>query len=143
MKTPREILLGRHQAATPKLDVIRREIVGELNNKTTKERSRGPNLVSWFLGCPNTVWRELILPSRRIWAGLAAVWLVLAIVNISQRDHSPAGRITSAAPTMSFQEQQRWMNELFADRSLPLDGDRPKTFLPQPSSERRIEILVT
>ena len=37
---------------------------------------------------------------------------------------------------MSFQEQQKLVNELLADRSLPVDTDRPKTFSPRPRSER-------
>jgi predicted DNA-binding protein YlxM (UPF0122 family) len=40
MKTPRDILFARHQAAAPKLDAIRREVVAELNNQETKEQSR-------------------------------------------------------------------------------------------------------
>ena len=144
MKTPREILLERHLAAAPKLDAIRHAVVTEeLNNQATKEQSSSFDFVTWLLRCSNNVWSELVLPSRRMWAGLAAVWLVLAAVNLSQRDHSPAGGMAAAAPVMSFQEQQRWMNELFADRSLPMNADWPKPFVPQPSSERRIEILMT
>lgn len=143
MKKPREIFLARHQAAAPKLDAIRQSVVAEeLNNKATKEQSYRFDFVAWFLCCSKDVWRELILPSRRIWAGLAAVWLVLVAVNLSQRDHSPTGKVVAAAPMMSFQEQQRWFNELFADRALPMNADRPKTFLPQPSSQRQMEILM-
>ena len=145
MKTPREILFERHRAVLPKLDAIRCEVVAGLNcvgqasrlspSEETKKSETGRMPVLRLL------WRELIWPSRRTWAGLAAIWLLLAAVNLSQRDHSPAGSIAVAAPMMSFQEQQRWLNELLADRSPPLNADRPKTFLPQPSSERRFELL--
>src|SRR5450631_2714615 len=88
MKTPRDILFGRHQAATPKLDAIRHKFMTELNNQATKEQSRPDSLVPWFMGCSNQLWLELIWPFRRIWTGLAAVWILIFIVNVSQRDGS-------------------------------------------------------
>lgn len=144
MKTPREILLEQHQAAAPKLDALRKSAVAAVCDRrlaaddAQERRSQTAATVIWL-----TPWRELILPSRRVWAGLAAIWLVLAIVNLSQRDPLPAGRVAAAAPVMDFQTQQRWLNELLADRSLPMTADRPKTYLLQPSSERRLEILMT
>jgi hypothetical protein len=136
MKTPREILLAQHRAVEPKLDAIRHAVVAEeLNNQVTKKPSWAQNLIVWFLGCSNLFWRELILPSRRIWAGLAAVWLVIAAVNLAERDHSSPGNISSAPVMMSLREQQRWMNELFADRSLPVDTEPPKIFSPKPRTE--------
>ncbi len=33
MKTPRDILFARHQAAAPKLDAIRRSVLAGLNKK--------------------------------------------------------------------------------------------------------------
>lgn len=136
MKTPREILLLRHQAASPKLDAIRRDVVGKLNNQGTKEQSFPACLVSSLLGCLNKLWQELFLPSRRTWAGLAGVWLVLLAINLAQHEPSPAGKVTSASAMMSFREQQRLMNELFADRSLPVaEADRPRTYSPKPRTE--------
>ena len=139
MKTPRDILLAQHRAAGPQLDAIRRAVVtDELNHQATKEQSGGQPLVAWFLRCSNLVWRELILPSRRTWSGLAAVWLLIVAVNVAERDHSSAGKFSSAssAPTMmSFREQQQLMNELFADRSVAADAEPPKTFSPKPRTE--------
>ena len=136
MKTPRDILLAQHRAAGPKLDAVRRAgVATELNNQETKEQSWDQSLVAWLLRCPKTFWRELVLPSRRIWAGLAAVWFLIVAVNVSQREAAPAGKISSAPAVMSFREQQRWMNELFADRPAPLDAEPPKTFLPKPRTE--------
>jgi hypothetical protein len=137
MKTPREILLERHRAVEPKLDAIRREVItDELNNPATKEQRFGFELVSWFIGRSKNVWQELILPSRRVWAGLTAIWILIVAVNFSLRDSSPAGKI-SAAPVMmmSFQEQQRMLNEIFADRSQPSEADRPKNFPVKPRTE--------
>jgi hypothetical protein len=136
MKTPREILLAQHRAAEPKLDAIRRAVVvEELNNQVTQKQSWAQTLIAWFLRCSNIFWRELIWPSRRIWAGLAAVWLVILMVNIAGRDPSPAGKNFAAPTMMSVRDQQRFMNELFADRSVPTDADRPRNFTPRPRTE--------
>ena len=149
MKTPREILLERHQAAEPKLDAIRHRIVMELNNQATKEQ-RPPNfLVSLFLCCSKHFWCELVWPSRRIWAGLAAVWITLLAVNVSLRDRSPAGAMASASPEMilSFQQQERLLAELMGPDELraakPRAAEPPTSFVPQPRSEGRLEILMT
>ena len=146
MKTPRDILLAHHRAAGPKLDAIRRAVVAEkLNNQATKEPSRSLNLVALILHGSKTLWNELILPNRRTWAGLAAAWLLIVAVNVLQREPATAGKFSSAssAPTMmSFREQQRWMNELFADRTVATDAEPPKTFSPKPRTETNKQVAV-
>jgi hypothetical protein len=145
MKTPREILLARHQAAALKLDAIRRELVRELNNQETKKQSFSVIFVSLFLGCSNKFWQELVFPCRRIWTGLAAVWLLLFLVNFSQRDNvsSITGKpVRSGELIMSLQAQQRWMNELLADRLLPPEVVQPRNFTPKPRTEKR-EMMAT
>ena len=135
MKTPREILLAQHRAAGPKLDAIRHDVVSALNNQETKSPVSESIFVSSFLGCSKKMWDELVLPSRRIWSGLAAVWLLIIVVNVSQRDHSPVGKVASAPVLISAREQQRLMNELFADRTLPVEAEPPKTFSPKPHTQ--------
>lgn len=135
MKKPRDVLFVRHQAATPKLDAIRHEVVVELNNKATKEQSWADCLVISLLCCSNKLWLELVLPCRRIWAGLAAVWVLIVIVNVSQHDGSQA-LIAKSTPTtemmMTFRDRQKLLDELFADRSFPTDVERPRIFSPKP-----------
>jgi hypothetical protein len=138
MKTPREILLARHRAAGPKLDAIRRAVVNDLNNKDVKAQSRAGQFGALCLRCLGTPWRELVLPNRRVWTGLAAVWGVILIINVSQRDRvsSVTGKPVSSAPViMSWQVQQRWMNELLTDRSMPSEADRPRNVVPRPHTE--------
>jgi hypothetical protein len=136
MKTPREILLEQHRSAAPKLDAIRREVLAE---KVTPARAGGSGaLAAVWLNWPVVLWRELIWPCRRIWTGLAAVWVLLFIVDFSQRDNvsgvtgKPA---RSGEVIMSLQAQQRWMNEPLADRSAPPETDRSRNFAPKPRSE--------
>jgi hypothetical protein len=143
MKTPRDILLAHHRAAEAKLDAVRDEVIAGLNREKTKAPNPLPSFAACWLGGSNKLWRELIFPCRRIWAGLAAAWVLIFLVNFSIRDHSPT--VMAKAPAlemMSFREQQRLLNELLADRSPPADSERPKPFLPRSRSER-IEILAT
>jgi hypothetical protein len=145
MKTPRDLLFARHQPAAPKLDAIRRSVVNGLNHKETKEQSQPGCLVAWLLGGSNKFWLELVWPSRRIWTGLAAVWLLLVIVNVAQRDNvsSVTGKpARSGEVMMSVQAQQRWMNELFADRSALPEAARPRNVAPKPRTEKT-EMMTT
>lgn len=135
MKTPRDILFARHQAAAPKLDAIRRKVVAGLNHQDTKAQSRTVNLVFWCLGGLNKLWLELVWPCRRIWMGLAAVWLLILTINLAQHEPSSTGKMTAAPALMSFREQQRWMNDLFADRVPTVDAEPPKIFSPKPRTE--------
>jgi len=72
MKTPREILLRQHQAASPKLDAIRTGVVATLG------RPPAPESISW---------REMARSLRWHLAALSAAWVVIMVLNI---DHSPS-----------------------------------------------------
>jgi hypothetical protein len=145
MKTPREILLARHKAVEPKLDDIRRQVMGELNNKGSKTQSFSDSLVSWLVSCPNAIWRELIWPARRVWSGLAVVWLLIFAVNFSIRDHSEI-KVAKSAPSpeviMAFRQQQQLLSELIGADDPPV-GESQKTYVPRPASERRRELLIS
>jgi hypothetical protein len=137
MKAPRDILLERHRPVESKLDAIRSEVVAQC-----REGRRVASLKSVLDYLPLLLWRELIFPSRRTWAGLAAAWVLILAVNFSLRDPGQGGAAKTTTPEMmSFQEQQKLLNELLADRSLPIDTDRPKTFSPRPRSERVFVVM--
>jgi hypothetical protein len=137
MNTPRDILFARHQATAPKLDAIRREVMA------VEQREGRRAAVPQFRAAdtatlPILIWRELIFPCRRIWAGLAAVWILICIVNVSQRDNSrtlTANFMPTAGVMMTFRDQQKLLNELFADRSFSMDAEQPRIFLPKPRTE--------
>jgi hypothetical protein len=92
MNTPRDLLFARHQAAIPKLDALRRDVVAGLG----AARRRGQT--SLAAGLLPLLWRELIRPCRQTWTALAAVWVVLFIVNAAQRDGASACRGQSPPP---------------------------------------------
>jgi hypothetical protein len=133
MKTPHDILFERHQDSKPKLDMIRSDVVA-LCREARRPAPFGNILKTFLL----LLWRELIMPSRRTWAGLAVTWVLILAVNVALRDPGqPSSSIKVSAPDlMSFQDQQKMLNELLADRSLPVDGDRRQSFSPRPRSER-------
>ena len=141
MKTPREILLARHQPAEPKLDAVRRSVVGELQNEATKEQRSHLPVVSLFLKCSHKLWRELIWPCRRTWAGLAAAWLVIAVFNLS---HSNERQIVAAKATappgemrLALQEQHRVLAEIIGPSLSLSPAEPPRRPNHQPRSEHR------
>jgi hypothetical protein len=149
MKTPREILLERHQTAAPKLDAIRHEVVNtELRSvgqasrlspfEKSKESETGVTPVLRLL------WRELIWPCRRTWAGLAATWILIFVFNFSTRDKTElmAEKVPPPSPEMilTFRQQERMLAELIGPNE-PQAVEPSKPFLPQPRSERQFEML--
>jgi anti-sigma factor RsiW len=84
-------------------------------------------------------YRGVIWPYRRIWAGLAVVWMVILAGNFSLHENSPvlAAKSSPASPEMivALKEQQNILAELLADHSAPMVADRPKSFLPKPRTE--------
>ncbi len=142
MKTPRELLLARHQSAAPKLDAIRRKIIAELNHEVTKKQSFFAAFVSSFPARSRNLWLELIWPSRRVWASLAAVWLLLFAANFSMRDHSqPQLAVAPPLPQtiLAFHQQEQMLTELIGPNDPP-PAEPAKPIQPRPTSERRLEI---
>ncbi|HXR47613.1 MAG TPA: hypothetical protein VN784_09255 [Candidatus Limnocylindrales bacterium] len=88
---------------------------------------------------------ELIWPCRRIWGGLAAVWILILVANVSMQDRSQA-TMAKTAPSaemiMTWRQQERLLAELMnpneSRAAVP-----PKPFSPRPSSERHFETLTT
>ncbi len=151
MKTPRDILLEQHRAAALQLNEIRHKVV-EAEFKSAGRASRlSPferinKLETGATPVLGLIWRELIFPSRRIWAGLAAIWILIFIFNVSQ--HDPSERMARKSPPpspqmmLTFRQQERLLTELIGPDETRIA--QPATpFLPQPSSERRLEILMT
>lgn len=123
MKTPRELLFARHQHVTPKLDDVRHNLIEQLASPRTSLVLR--------------LWQELIMPYRRIWAGLACIWVGLIIFNVSQGETSQVAMSKSSSSSMAVTliDQQKILNEVLADRSSLREADRPRSFSPKPRTE--------
>jgi hypothetical protein len=135
MKTPHDLLLARHRSTVPKLDAIRQSTVAAVCDRRNFTERRSQTAATTIF---QTIWLELVWPCRRIWAGLAATWVLIFIINFPQHDGLQAN-IAKFSPSpeimMTFGDQQRILNELFAERSLPVEADRPRVFSPKPRTE--------
>jgi len=78
MKTPKQILLEEHQKMEARLMRMSEDVLAAELGRPTRAKKISLATV------PLTLWNELIWPSRKTWAGLAAVWVALAIFHFSQ-----------------------------------------------------------
>ena len=137
MRTPREILLARHQAVNTKLDQIRREVVDDIRRRARSADARPEERALPFLAAVALkLWRELVLPSRRTWAGLATVWLVILSYNLGSSKDSGAVAGGTAAPVQELRTVLKQYNQRMAEFALlPVgEGAAPSKQNPQPRS---------
>jgi hypothetical protein len=82
------------------------------------------------------LWRELVLPSRGIWAGLAAVWLVILGYNLNSPEVSVAMARGTTAPAQELRTVLKQYNQRMAEFALlPVgEGAAPSKQNPQPRS---------
>jgi hypothetical protein len=88
----------------------------------------------------------LLWPSRKAWAAVATIWLVILAVNIAMRDKSSAVARTAPRPAretmLAWKEHERLLTELIGPQEMP-SAERPKPAAPRPRSERKKEFLIT
>src|SRR6266545_4234255 len=143
MKTPREILLNRHQSANAKLDKLRSEVLSTAWSRAPRAMHENvdpekPMPVRAALA----MWRELIWPCRRAWAGMAALWLVIGGINwqLSDTPKMTASARSASAPALfeTLEEQRRLLAELISPASS--QSAEPPRRNPKPRSDRDSEI---
>ena len=139
MKTPREILFQRHQAAEPKLDAIRKKVVASVCDRPT---ANSPAVAGRRYNL-----RELFLSLRWHLAGMSATWLVIALLSLNV---GPATNLASAIPRGKIPPPQIILASLRENRRELLEMVQPaesrkarpaKLFPLQPRSERSYETL--
>ena len=82
MKHPRDVILDRHRRAEPRLNAVRSAVLSLSQTQHAKpDTPIVENRCFVLAQVAAAFWRELILPCRRIWIGLAAIWVFLAVVN--------------------------------------------------------------
>src|SRR5579859_1734743 len=138
MKTPREILLKRHRSVEPRLDrmwdgSLAPTVAAVYDSRESHGREVGARraplqFIAWKL------WRELVLPSRRIWAGLACAWVVIAVLNLASSE--PATEVVSQRKPPSGEElraliEQRQMLAQLIGTAEPA-ANNPKRTTPGP-----------
>ena len=135
MKTPREILLERHRQAEGRLDEVRRQVLTGLPAARNVEAGEpGRSAEHRLPAALRKIWLELIWPSRRAWAGLAALWLIVLAVNLEMKAAFPvaraAGQVPASEVVQAFAEQRRVLAELLPPvksprvRAMPPKDDR-------------------
>lgn len=136
MKTPREILLNQHRIAETQLNQIRREVVANLHHEKAAHRE-----TSLLFGAALKLWRELVMPARMAWAGIAALWVVIGVLNYSESDQTTVvAKVSTAQELRAASEQRR---ELMLELALLPTSEpaMPPKQNPQPRSQRNCEFL--
>ena len=137
MKTPREVLLERHRAAGPKLDVIRETAVASVGDRRIMNSPAAADR--------DDHWRQFFLSLRWHLAGMGAAWLVIVLLNLNV-GHSmslasaiPRGKIPPPQIILAaLRENRRELLEMIQP-SESREVRSPKLF---PRSERHNETLI-
>ena len=138
MKTPRDILLNRHQTAAPKLDRLRREVIDQEVRAAPVPEEDLPSIVQSPGDWLQVLWRHALRPWRPAWMGLAVAWLV--ILGLHLAGNGASGTVSSPstrlAPTAvaELQEQLKLRAELLG--TIPQDRVEPGAPRVGPRSEQ-------
>ena len=119
----------------------RQDILPTARNAAAAETSRPARSL---LQATLTGWRELIRPCRYAWSGLAALWLVLWLINGQLRPADAPRHLKTSTSVMTdrvrfFEEQRRILVELTGPIDF-LPAEPPRRTSPKPHSERTLEI---
>src|SRR5438552_7352417 len=91
-------------------------------------RRAGDPQPSTFDSQPTSWWRELLRPCPQAWAGLAAAWMVVLLLNWAARDPVHAANASKAAPVpdllLALKEHQRLLAQLIGTPMM-LEQSRP------------------
>ncbi len=137
MKTPREILLGKHENIRPRLDALREEFAAELTRSQTERAPQGQPAPADSTGFG---WRELLLIGRWHLASLGAVWILIATLRLTG-GVTEAPRIAQAkAPSkptviLTLKENRRQLLE-FSGATVPSVSPVPPAVSPSRRSCR-------
>jgi len=130
MKTPREILLQRHQSAMPKLDKIRGGVLAMTGcEKVSGETPATATETVALPGRELSEWRVFVRSARWHLAGLGVAWAAVVVLNLDapanteamiSRDKIPAAKQLWAA----VRENRRLLIE---DSEAPASAEAPAT----------------
>ena len=142
MKTPREILLERHRESEPRLDEVRRKALAVVAASSSEPSEPGRDPAGLIRVALKKAWMELIWPSRRVWAGMGALWLVVGAANLEIKNPMPGMPAARRAPVrelaQGLEEQRRLLSELLQAPKTRLAEPQPAT--PRPRSERPLTL---
>ena len=127
MKTPRQILLEKHQSAAPHLNRIAEEVLRQTTPRQENARRAEPG--------PR--WTDWLWPSPVAWGAVAAVWVAIIGLHLAGSDPRPA-RPVLARQTPATLQALREQRELLVELVTPA-GREPEPIRPR----RRSEIVLS
>lgn len=135
MKTPRELILERHQSADAKLKAIRAEDLAACARSAVEPSRQRPPAFD-LSAAATRFWQEALWPWRRAWLGLAALWLVILAVSLATGEVPAFAAAKPSQPTpevlAALRQQQQLLTQLLGTEAPPPVA-RPR--LPGPRSE--------
>jgi hypothetical protein len=141
MKTLREVLFEKHQAAEPRLDAIREQVVAGLNpDGSTEAPVRSKRAAGdWQSGAPG--WRQFLWSLRWHLAGVSAIWMVALLLNVDSTPELTQDAPRQEAPSpqqflAGLRESQRQLREL---TEAPAAQPAPEAPEPKPSPRSQIQ----
>jgi len=133
----------RHQAPREIPAAWRAEILGAA--RTASDSNPAPRAARPGLLCLVQQFTVVFRLHRAIWAGLAAIWLVILGMNFSATEKTTAttrNNLPPARETLQALKQQRRLFAELVDRPAPRDAAPFRTIPPGPRSQRREEFIV-
>ena len=148
MKTLREVLLEKHEAAEAKLDTIREQVTAGLAAGGADAPARAKEMGrSWEpdASALRISWRGFLWSLRWHLAGLSAVWLMAVFLNFDPTPDPMQGTTRRDAPSprqllAALRENQRQLRELMA---APASEPAPEPPRPAPSPRSEIRPFST
>ena len=129
-----EILLAARQASTAQ------------NESVAMTQQQPESRLALHVPAWRALFSTLLWPSPKAWYGLAAIWLVLLVINAETADNAKrvARTLPRPAPEMiaAWREQVRLLSELVQPQEIPV-AEPPKPTPPRPRSEGRNSFLIT
>ncbi len=129
MKSPKDNLLHQHADAVPALDKIREQVVADLP-KPPRHRM---TLASFFA----EAWAQLFWQSRQVWGSLAAVWIVIFVVNSAASRTEVPVTLATVDPVKETPVWVKHHNVLRAELGLPPQQHAKKSKSAKPSAIRQ------
>lgn len=115
----------------------REEILAAARMAESSDRSARAVNPSWFAAF-NERLASIFWPHPAAWAGLAAIWIFIFVLNFSTTDRAPAMAKRTTAPSPEVIAEVKQQRQMFAELVGVNDvreADRPKIFSPRPRSE--------
>lgn len=101
--------------------------------------AKAPTPKENWLSTLNQRLSTLLWPHPKAWAGLAAAWVFILVLNFSTRDKTPVMAETVSPPSPEIVVELKKQQLLFAEligSSPAQDADHRKNLVPRPRSER-------